>query len=175
MLNPEENLKNNRNTALKRLDGVIRKYCKDPDMKQGLLSAWKKMIDKGHLVFVQDLDLGDQEMLNNAKVSYWIPWNVNFKESLSTPIRTTFDASSPTCTGQSLNDLLAKGTPNLVELLRLVLDWMIGPYAFCGDISQFYPSIHLKQEHWRYQRILLRDNLDIDGEVLEAVLIKLAF
>ena len=175
MLSPEENLKNNRTIALKRLDNVIKRYCKDPEMKKGLFNAWDKMITKGHLVFLKDLGSKDREQIQNSEVSYWIPWNVNFKESLSTPIRTTFDASSQTCTGLSLNDCLAKGTPNLVQLLKLVLDWMIGPFAFCGDISQFYPSILLKSEHWRYQRILLRENLDLKGDVVEGILVKLAF
>ena len=62
-----------------------------------------------------------------------------------------------------------------MQLLALVLDWMMGPHAFCGDISQFYPSIHLIPEHWQYQRILLRENLNLDGQILEAVLVKLAF
>ena len=174
-LPPEENLKTNRNTALKRLDNVIKRYCQDPNSKEGLINAWKKMIDKGHLVFLKDLDKDVRHVVDNAKISYYIPWNVNFKDSISTPIRTTFDASSQTSTGLSLNDCLAKGTPNLVELLALVLDWMMGPFAFCGDISQFYPSIHLHPDHWRYQRILLRENLDTNGEVLEGVIVKLAF
>ena len=89
------------------------------------------MIDKGHLVFLKDLDKDVRVVVDNAKISYYIPWNVNFKDSISTPIRTTFDASSQTSTGLSLNDCLANGTPNLVELLALVLDWMMGPFAFC--------------------------------------------
>ena len=174
-LPPEESLKNNRGIALKRLDSVINKYCSNPETKRGILSAWEKMISKGHLKFVKDLEPDIQNMLVNAKVSYWIPWNVNFKDSNSTPIRTTFDASSQTSSGLSLNECLAKGTPNLIELLRLILDWMMGSHAFCGDISQFYPSIHLEPEHWCYQRILLRESLDKNGDLLEAVLIKLAF
>ena len=174
-LPPDECLKPNRNIALKRLDGVIKRYCKDPSMKEGLLKAWDKMISKGHLQFIKDLDPRMQQSLNSEGLSYYIPWNVNFKDSISTPIRTTFDASSPTSTGLSLNDCLAKGNPNLVQLLTLVLDWMMGPHAFAGDISQFYPSIRLRSEYWKYQRILLRENLDEDGHILEAVLTKLAF
>ena len=174
-LPPDENLNCNRNIALKRLDNVIKRYCKDPIMKQGLMQAWDKMINKGHLRFIGEFDPNIQNMIMSSKVSYYIPWNVNFKDSISTPIRTTFDASSQTSTGLSLNDTLAKGNPNLVELLTLALDWMMGPFAFAGDISQFYPSIRLKPEYWKYQRILLRENLDQDGQILEAVLTKLAF
>ena len=174
-LPPEKNLTSNRNIALKRLDNILKKYCKNEEMKQGIMKAWDKMISKEHLMFMKDLSLEHQKMLDAAIVSYWIPWNVNFKDSISTPIRTTFDASSATRTGLSLNDCLAKGTPDLVELLAIVLDWMMGSNAFCGDISQFYPSILLDPEHWQYQRILLRENLDPDGNILEAVLVKLAF
>ena len=159
-LSPEENLRTNKGIAIKRLDSIIRKYCSDQDMKNGLMKAWDKMIGKNHLIFLKDMDPIHQKMLNEAKVSYYVPWNINFKDSLSTPIRTTFDASSQTSTGLSLNDVIAKGNPNLVQLLTLVLDWMLGPHALCGDISQFYPSIHLSPEHWQYQRILLRENLD---------------
>ena len=169
-LPPEINLKSNRNIALKRLDNILKKYCKNEEMKQGIMKAWDKMISKEHLMFMKDLSLEHQKMLDAAIVSYWIPWNVNFKDSISTPIRTTFDASSATRTGLSLNDCLAKGTPDLVELLAIVLDWMMGSNAFCGDISQFYPSILLDPEHWQYQRILLRENLDPDSEVLKTKL-----
>ena len=51
----------------------------------------------------------------------------------------------------------------------------MGDSAFCGDISQFYPTIKLIPNHWQYQRILLRQNLDPTGELLEAVLVNLGF
>ena len=117
-------MKSNGNIALKRLDNILKKYCKNEEMKQGIMKAWDKMINKKHLMFMKDLSLEHQKMLDAAIVSYRIPWNVNFKDSISTPIRTTFDASSATRTGLSLNDCLAKGTPDLVELLAIVLDWV---------------------------------------------------
>ena len=174
-LPPEENLKNNRHIALKMMDRVLKKYCTDPTTRQTIYKAWQKMIDNNHLVFVKDLSTEHQDMLANALVSYWIPWNLQYKDSLSTPIRTVFNASSTSPTGLSLNDCLAKGTPDLVRLLFVMLDWQMGPSAICGDISQFYPTIQLVPEHWQYQRILLREDLDPSGKVLEAVLVKLAF
>ena len=74
-----------------------------------------------------------------------------------------------------MNDCLAKGDPDLVRLLALLLEWQMGKNAFAGDISQFYPTIHLVPEHWQYQRIILRKDLDPTGQILEAVLVKLAF
>ena len=124
------------------------------------------MIDKNHLVFVKDLSPNFQKMLAQAKVSYWIPWNVQFKDSISTPIRPVFNASSSSPSGFSLNDCLAKGTPDLVRLLSVLLDWQLGASAICGDISQFYPSIELAPEHWQYQRIILKEDLDPGGRYL---------
>ena len=174
-LNPEENLKGNRGMALGMLNSVLKKYCKDPEKRKIIYKGWEKMIDKKHLLFIEELSLEHQKMLENAKVSYWIPWNLQFKDSLSTPIRPVFNASSATHSGLSLNDCLAKGTPDLVKLLSVMLDWQMGVSAICGDISQFYPTIKLVPEHWQYQRILLRENLDPDGKLLEAVLVKLGF
>ena len=98
-----------------------------------------------------------------------------FKDSISTPVRTIFDASASTSSGFSLNDCLAQGSPNLVKLLSMLLEWQMGRNALVGDISQFYPTVLLVPKHWRYQRILLRENLDPNGQLLDAVIVKLAF
>ena len=71
------------------------------------------------------------------------------------------DASSHTPNGgPSLNDLLAKGNADLVDLLQMVLNWKIGESAVCGDISQFYNTLVLKEEHWKYQQVIWYDEMD---------------
>ena len=175
ILPPESNLKNNRHIALKMLDRILKKYCSEQNQREIVWKAWQKMIDKGHLVFLKDLPKQQQKMLETASVSYYIPWNLQFKDSISTPIRPVFNGSSSTSTGLSLNDCLAKGTPDLVRLLSIMLEWQLGRNSFCGDISQFYPTIHLDPDHWCFQRILLREQLNPSGELLEGVLVKLAF
>ena len=62
---------------------------------------------------MKDLTEEKQLMLSSPDVSYWIPWNVQFKDSVSTPIRPVMNASSITSSGFSLNDILAKGIPDL--------------------------------------------------------------
>ena len=174
-MSPEDHLKNNRHIALKMLDQILKKHCSDETQRAVVWKAWEKLINKGHLVFLKDLDSNERDMIEKSPTSYYIPWNLAFKDSLSTPIRPVFNASSATATGYSLNDCLAKGDPDLVKLLALLLEWQMGSNAFSGDISQFYPTIQLIPEHWKYQRILLRKNLDPSGHLLEAVLVKLAF
>ena len=174
-LNPDSNLACNRGRALGMLNNVVNKYCTDDNTRQNMMSAWHKMINNGHLLFLDDLSPEQKDNLINSKVSYWIPWNVQFKDSISTPLRPVFNASSITSTGLSLNDCIAKGNPDLVKLLAVLLDWQLGKSAVCGDISQFYPSIQLISDHWKYQRILLKKDFEPAGEVLEAVLVKLGF
>ena len=86
-----------------------------------------------------------------------------------------FDASATTSSGNSLSSIIAKGVPDLVKLLSLLLSWQMGLGACVADISQFYPTINLVPEHWRYQRVLLREGLEPDGRLKEAVIIKLIF
>ena len=73
--------------------------------------------------------------IQDASIRYYIPCDVQFKDSISTPCRPVFDASSSTPNGTSLNNILAKGEPNLVKLLGMLLGFQMGPTAIAGDIS----------------------------------------
>ena len=54
--------------------------------------------------------------------SYFIPWRfVSKPDSLSTPVRMVFDASSTTPGGCSLNEALAKGQKKLSDLFHLLI------------------------------------------------------
>ena len=106
-------------------------------------------------MFLKNLSPEAQHKIKNAIVSYTIPWDVAFKEgSVSTPARPVFDASSKTPGGSSFNDLLAKGQPDMVRLIDLVLGWKMGPSAFIGDIRQFYNNVLLHEDFWQFQKIL---------------------
>jgi hypothetical protein len=72
------------------------------------------------------------------------------------------DASSKTPTrpdgsgGRCLNDLVAKGRVESLNLVRLVLKFVLGRHAVTGDLSQFYNSLKLKEEYFNLQRFLWR-------------------
>ena len=148
IMNPEEKLLNNCLMAKKRLDAICCKYKDDAETRSGILKAWEKFMMNGHLIFLNKLDNKERKELEQAVISYWIPWNVAFKDSISTPVITVFDARTATSTGFSLNDCLAKGTPNLVKLLSMLLEWQMGSNALVGDISQFYLTINVVPEQW---------------------------
>ena len=101
--------------------------------------------------------MADKVMVDDG-LSYTIPWDINFKEgSMSTPARPTFDASSKTSGGCSLNDNLARGRTDLVSLFSMVMGWLIGPVGLHGDISQFYNRVLLDKSHWKFQKVVWYD------------------
>ena len=90
--------------------------------------GFQKLLDRGHIIKWEDLTQEQRLNIDNSSDAYCIPWDVGFKEtSLSTPARPTCNASSKTPTGFSLNDILAKGSADLVSLVSMLLDWLIGP------------------------------------------------
>ena len=127
LCDPTEKLVDNSKVAEKRLDNVVRKYKDDEDTKDRLIKSINKLIDKGHVKFVDDLSDEIKDDVLNSKSSYTIPSDIAFKEeSISTPARWVFDAGSKTSTGYSLNDILAKGTINLTLLINMILSWHMG-------------------------------------------------
>ena len=135
MCDPSEKLKDNTKAATKRLKNVVRKYGSDETVKSMLQKSLQKLLDNEHIVLLDNLPAEKQEEILNSKSSYTIPADVAFKEaSVSTPARWVFDAGSKSLTGYSLNDLLAKGTIDLIKLANMVLGWRIGASAFTGDI-----------------------------------------
>ena len=77
------------------MESVCRKYGSDPELKDMINAGFKKLIDRGHIVFLKNLSPEAQHKIKNAIVSYTIPWDVAFSEgSVSTPARPVFDASS---------------------------------------------------------------------------------
>ena len=58
----------------------------------------------------------------------------------------------------------------MVRLVDMVMDWRMGPSAFSGDIRQFYNSILLSEEHWQYQKVLIKKDLDPQSKTLIGII-----
>ena len=158
---PKGNLTPNTHIAIKRLQNVCRKYGGNPKVKEMIMKGFQKLVDRKHIIPWSELTPEQKSRIEKNGAEYTIPWDVGFKEgSLSTPARPTFDASSKTPGGISLNDILAKGDADLVDLVDMVLEWLIGPDAVTGDISQFYNNVLLEEEHWPYQQVVWYPDMD---------------
>ena len=166
---PSESLGESEHIAVKRLQNVCKKYASNPNIKSMILKGFQKLIDKGHIIMYDELEESDRKLIESSP-GYTIPWDVGFKtESISTPARPTFDASAKSQGGLSLNDNLAKGRVNLINMVNMVLNWLVGPVALTGDISQFYNCVLLRKEHWRYQRVVWYKDLDPNSELMRGI------
>ena len=52
----------------------------------------------------------------------------------------------------------------------MVMVWRIGLSGLCGDIKMFYNSILLNEDHWKYQKILIKPDLDPGAKILIAII-----
>ena len=91
---------------------------------------------------------------------YYMPVHAVTKEaSTSTKVRAVFDASAPSSTGISLNDLLAVGPTLQPTLVDILLKFRSYPTAISGDISKMYREVLLSPEDRPYHRFLWRKQL----------------
>ena len=168
---PVQNLKPNRYSALKRLDNVCRKYNHEPDSVKMICDKVTKLHKAGHVKYWEDLSADQRNKIEGNPANHYLCWDVGFKEgSMSTPARPVFDGSARTPGGTSLNEILAKGITTLARLVEVQLAWVIGKYGLTGDVSQAYNAMLLDEDHWAYQRVLLKDDLDSDNRAREAVI-----
>ena len=107
---PVLQLKPNKNVAIKRGENVCKRYSSNQQAVKMICKGLQKLIDRSHVIPLEDLNDDQRSNILNSKSSYFIPWDVAFKSgSLTTPSRCVFDASSRTPGGSSLNEILAKG------------------------------------------------------------------
>ena len=101
-----------------------------------------------------------QEMDVPVTDSYYLPMHAIFKQSsTSTKLRVVFDASSPTQSGASLNDILAAGPtlhPNLDTILMRFRTYQV---ALSGDVAKMYREVALCKEDRHLHRFVWRPTL----------------
>ena len=177
-----EYLSNNRASALKILDAQCKKVNNDKDAKEVVLKAFRKLLDNKFAVRFDELTKEEQRMILSQDVNHWLPWRVAYKpSSVSSPARAVFDASSKTpvlpdgCGGRCLNDLTMKGRIDTLDLLNMMLRFSAASVALAGDLRMFYTSIALDPDQWHLQRVLYRDGLEMDADVVELVIVTLIF
>ena len=166
---PNTNLTENKNVAIKILESQVKLAAKDNDVREEILKSFQKLVDNGHIVKLDELPESEKQLAKQP--GYWIPWRAVFSSSsISTPCRLVFDASSRTKTGYSLNDCLAKGDSKLADLLHLLIQFRKGKAALSADIRMAYNTIKLKPEYYRYQKMVWKDFLAIDGDTIEMII-----
>jgi hypothetical protein len=171
VIDPEENLGQNRHIAMAILQSQMRKLRQQPEQKQEVLKSHNKLADNGYSCRIDELPDDIKKEVESSETYYYLPWRTVTKEgSLSTPTRCVFDASSGTRTGKSLNDTLAKGSNRLEKLLHLLINFRAGPHAFATDIKMAYNNVALTPKCYKWHRYLWYPDCNPDMEVEERVM-----
>ena len=79
MMDPNEYIKPNKFIAMKRLESVF-KQNPSKEVREMLSKAFKKLIDRGHIVPWDKLSEDQRKRISESKSSYYLPWNTSFKE-----------------------------------------------------------------------------------------------
>ena len=159
--NPVYKLAPNKTKALAVYNSQLKRLSKHPEDKQDVIRSEAKLQELGHVEYVCNLTEEQQSKLKENPVQNFIPWSVVWKDnSLSTPCRVVFNASLPTETGLSLNDILAKGRNNMNLLVEIFIRWRSHAFAFHTDVQKMYNTVKLREEDWSLQRYIWHHNLD---------------
>ena len=158
---PSKKLAPNKSTALKIYNQQLKKLNQNPVDKSEILESESKMQQLGFVDYVENLTSEQQDMLQKSPAQNFIPWRVVWKTtSVSTPCRVVFDASHPTPSGYSLNDILAKGKNGLKKLQEILIRFSIHHVGIHSDVRKMYNTIKLNENYWGYQRYVWQENLD---------------
>ena len=150
---PSQKLVSNKHQSLKIYEQQTKQLAKKPEIKQAVIEMEAGLQEAGYVEWVENLKPEEISMLDNSVSRYYMPWRVAYNEnSVSTPVRVVFDASSITKTGLSLNDILAKGIKSLNSLVEIFLRFRIHAFVIHTDIKKMYNRIKLRIEDWTYQR-----------------------
>lgn len=126
-----------------------RRFEKDTKLKEEYTKCIHEYIELNHATLVTD----------SKPPLYVIPHHAVLKEgSLTTKLRTVFDASAKSTNGFSLNDRMYIGPTIIKELWAVLLRWRCGKIAITSDIEKMYRQFWIHPEDSKYQQILWRDN-----------------
>ena len=151
LADPDSRLISNESAARKIFNAQVRKLSKSEKDRNDTLSSEQKLQDLGYVDWLENLSNEDQNMILSSPVRYAIPWLTAFSKSITTPVRTVFNASSKTASGYSLNDILPKGTNNMNNLVEILLRWLIKSHGYHTDVRKMYNSVRMDKHFWRFQ------------------------
>ena len=97
--------------------------------------------------------------LNPKLLAYFIPHHGVLREcSTTTKLRVVFNASSPTSSGVSLNNIQMVGPTIQDDLLSILIRFRQHKYILAADIEKMYRQIAVHPSDRHLQQILWRDN-----------------
>ena len=157
---PRESLKGNKDVAMKAMVATERTLAKKGKWGKVYEAQIKDMVDRGvvRIVPVEELKR------YTGHINYLPHLAALNPRSETTPVRIVFDASRVQGGGPSLNQILAKGPDNFINILAgVILSFWNGREAAKGDVRKMYNCVQLTQEDAYVQCFLWR-SLDTTRE-----------
>lgn len=140
-------------TAKRRFINLERRFLRDDNFKQEYHRFIIEYQTLGHMSKVDSPHLGNY--------NYYMPHHGVVKESSSTTkLRVVFDASCPSSSGISLNDLQLVGPTIQSDLFSILISFRQHTIVVSADVEKMYRMCRVVKEQRPLQRILWRDNPD---------------
>ena len=139
----EPKLVNNIASAKARLEGLMRRLHKDPELKAAYLKSMNNYADQDTIEEVTTETIEEMGNLGWTDL-YFLPHRAVYDPSrVSTKCRIVFDASAKTPSGFSLNDSLLPGPPLQQAIVAVELRFRTNKIALIGDISKMFLQIEV--------------------------------
>lgn len=135
--------------ARKRFFQLERRFEKDTKLRDEYTKCINEYIDLKHATLIRGSKLA----------FYVIPHHAVLKEdSLTTKLRTVFDASAKTTNGYSLNERMHVGPTIITDLWKVLIGWRLNQFAVTSDIEKMYRQFWIHPDDSQYQQIVWRDS-----------------
>ena len=141
----------NEEICIKRAENIETTMKKRPaDMKQ-LNAVIHEGFTKGTFKW-----LSDDEIKNWDGLVHYVPMNVVYKESESTPCRCIFDSGQPDFNGRSLNSCMGKGKNPINNFGTVILNFRAAEKVASGDIKKMFNQIAVRDQDMHLRRFYMR-------------------
>ena len=150
--------------ATKRLEHLLRRLNKDPEIKELYQKFINEYQDLGHMEEVPINSTHDP-----ANVQYLPHHCVIRPSSTTTKLRVVFDASAKTTSGFSLNDIQYTGAKVQQDLFPIMIRMRKHRYAMIADVEKMFRQIDMDQSQYDLQRILWKKDDDLIAYRLKTV------
>ena len=132
------------------LASMHRRMTQDPLLAKAYIEFMREYENMRHMT-----RLTSQEIQQTKDPVYYIPhhgiWQKNDKDK---KLRVVFNASRPTTSGWSLNDIQHTGPKLQTDIAIVVTRWRMQRIAFCADIKMMYRQVRVLPKYTNLQRIL---------------------
>lgn len=146
---PPESLGDSFAQAKRRFMSLEKRLSRDPIYKGMYSDFIKEYLALGHM----------KRVYTYGTPNYFLAHHGIYREhAQKTRLRVVYDASAPTTSGKSLNDIQRVGAPIQGDLIAILLRFRENRFVACADIEKHYRQVLIDESQRDLQLILWRDN-----------------